>query len=111
MWELTAWEYWPVLVVCIAASTPVVPWAWGRIRTWAEGGQPSPVTAEGRTAHIKTIEARELCSTQCQPASASRARAVALVETLADLALLALLVVSIASVLTGTYNPFIYFQF
>ena len=26
-------------------------------------------------------------------------------------ALLALLVVSIASVLTGTYNPFIYFQF
>ncbi|MGN0077964.1 MAG: MBOAT family O-acyltransferase [Coriobacteriales bacterium] len=111
MWELTAWEYWPVLIVCIAASTPLVPWAWGRVRAWAEGGQPSPVTAEGRTAHIKTIEARDLCSTQCQPASAGRARAVALIETLADIALLVLLVISIASVLAGTYNPFIYFQF
>lgn len=111
MWELTAWEYWPVFIVCAAASTPVVPWAWGRICAWGQGEQVLPVTAEGHVAHIKTIEARELCTMICAPADASRACVVAVVETLVDLALLVLFVIAIASVLSGTYNPFIYFQF
>lgn len=36
-WQLTAWEYWPVLVICAVAPTPVCPWAKAHLEAWAKG--------------------------------------------------------------------------
>ena len=111
MWELTAWEYWPVFIVCAIASLPVAPWAWGKIRAWAENRKPEKITAPGEVVHTKSLEAYPLCEMACKPATPATARTVAVVEILVDIALIVLMILSIASILAGSYNPFIYFQF
>ncbi len=52
-----------------------------------------------------------MCVMECSPADPGRARAVAAVEVAVDVALLVLFTLSCASILAGSYNPFIYFQF
>ncbi len=111
MWELTAWEYWPVFIVCLVACLPVAPWVWGRVKAWAEGVIAPSVTAAGQPCSPKTLEARDLCVMECSPVDPARARVVAAVEVAVDIALLVLFALSCASILAGSYNPFIYFQF
>ena len=110
-WELTAWEYWPVLVACVVASTPVVPFARERICAWCEGRAPERILGSNGTAHPRTQEAKDLCTFECSPVSRGHAVAYYLVAVLADMALLALFLLSCASVVSGSFNPFIYFQF
>ena len=66
---------------------------------------------QGIPNHPKTIEADSLCAVSCNPASPKRKAVVSAVGIVVDVALLALLVASCASVLSGSFNPFIYFQF
>ena len=110
-WELTAWEYWPVFVVCAIASTPVLPWAKERLVAWAEGRPANSIFGEDGTANPKTSASDALCVFTCDPATPAKARAFGAVQVAWDVALLALLVLSAMSIVSGSFNPFIYFQF
>ena len=109
-WELTVWEYWPVFVVCIIASTPVCPWLKHRFLAWVEGREPGDFNKES-IVNPKHHSSVELCSVEAEPISPSRARALAIASVAWDIALLLLLLASCASVVSGSFNPFIYFQF
>ena len=114
LWELTAWEYLPVFAVCVLASVPVVPYVRARLVAWCEG----------RSCTVKEFMERDLpapkqLSTDALLAfdpdaldgSAGRKRVLQVVALLCDLALVALLVGSVAAVVSGSFNPFIYFRF
>ena len=110
-WELTVWAYLPVFALCAVASTPVVPWAWGRVCAWAEGREAVGVLSEGGAASVRALASDGLCAMTCFPVGEARKRVVTVANVVVDAALVALYVLSVASVLTGSYNPFIYFQF
>ena len=109
-WELTVWEYWPVFAVCVAASMPVCPFVKERVLSWIEGRPAIKVTIEG-VAAPRHSRAGDLCTLNVQPASAARAKALVVFALAIDLCLLALLFLSCANVVSGSFNPFIYFQF
>lgn len=113
-WELTCWEYVPVFLACALASTPVVPWVRSLLVRWAHVAP----AREGRFCEVdlpapKNLSTEALCV--FEPASmrgdAARLRVLSCVAVLCDVALLALLVVSVVAVCSGSYNPFIYFRF
>lgn len=114
LWELTCWEYVPVFLACALASTPVVPWVRSLLVRWAHVAP----AREGRFCEVdlpapKNLSTEALCV--FEPASmrgdAARLRVLSCVAVLCDVALLALLVVSVVAVCSGSYNPFIYFRF
>ena len=109
-WELLAWEYWPVFIVCALASVPVAPFLKERLVAWCEGRKPTSVREQG-IANPRCVEAATLCAFECHPADRSRAIVFQAAGIAYDLVLLALLVASCASVASGSFNPFIYFQF
>ena len=111
MWELTAWEYWPVFIVCIIASTPIASWAKFRLLAWIEGREPGKFMEDG-IANARCTVADSLCTFDVAPdAELAHPRAYAVIGALYDIALVALLLASCASVVSGSFNPFIYFQF
>ena len=110
LWELTAWEYWPVFVVCILASTPVCPLVKERFVAWVEGRMARSVVRDG-IANPRQLSTTALCVLKVYPSNAGKARAFAFGCVLYDTALLVLLVLSCASIVSGSFNPFIYFQF
>lgn len=113
MWELTAWQYVPVFLVCTLASMPIVPWVRSRIIAWADSCKVK------RGSFLKTDIPREkcletdgLCEFEApQSASAPRRAAVNACGLLVDVALVAILALSVMSVVSGSFNPFIYFRF
>ncbi len=108
LWELASWEYVSLIPVFIIASTPVVPWLRKKLEAWAEGDSQRAIVA----APAKGNDMVPLCAPQVvNPVDAHRARVVQFVALLADVALVVVLVLSIMSVVSGSYNPFIYFQF
>ena len=109
-WELTAWEYWPVFIICAIAATPVCPFLKERLTAWAEGRGPVKVREAG-IASPRRLDTPTLCMMECEPASKARGRTFAATAVLVDVALIALLLASCASVVSGSFNPFIYFQF
>lgn len=111
-WELTAWEYWPVFLACILASTPIVPWMRARIVSWLEG-EPFDKAAfwGGDLPGAKTLQTDTLCEFGAEPLSRKKAAAYQAIAVAVDAALLFLLVWSTLSVVSGSFNPFIYFRF
>lgn len=109
-WELTAWEYWPVFLVCVLASTPICPFLKERFVAWIENRRPIKVREEG-IANPRFHETPSLCELSAEPATSARRNVLAVVQVVYDLALLAMLLASCASVVSGSFNPFIYFQF
>ena len=112
LWELTIWEYWPVFIACIVASTPVVPWLKDLMFQHATG----KVASEKPLYHEKSLSTDGMCDfalilEQVDGAPRAKRLAVNAVLTLCDIVLVALLVVSACAVVTGTFNPFIYFRF
>lgn len=110
MWELTAWEYVPVFIVCVVASTPIAPYIKFRLVAWVEGRKVGRFLEEG-IANPRRIQSEGLCDLVAEPATLARARALAVVRVLYDLALTTLLFASCAAIVSGSFNPFIYFQF
>ena len=107
-WELMSWSYASLLPVFIVAATPVVPWLRMKIEAWvafdtARGLDPAPQ---------KGNEFVPPCAI-CLPEGADirRSRIAGVVGALADVALVVVFVLSAASVVSSSYNPFIYFQF
>ena len=109
-WELTVWEYWPVFAACTLASLPVCPWLKHRFVAWVEGREPGDFMKES-IVNPKHHSSAELCSLDVRPMNESRARALLVASVAWDVCLFALLLASCASVVSGSFNPFIYFQF
>ena len=109
-WQLGVWSYWPVFAVCILASTPVAPWVKERLAAWTQGRKAKSIFEAGGMAGERTIEGDELLAFSNEKALAHPLAAQLAGVTL-DLFLFAVLVLSCMSVVSGSFNPFIYFQF
>lgn len=109
-WELTAWEYWPVFIVCVAASIPVCPFLKERFLAWCEDRKPILIRESG-IANPRCISTSSLCVFECKPANRFRTVVYHTGMVLCDLALFGLFLASCASIVSGSFNPFIYFQF
>lgn len=110
------WAFWPVLLICAVASTPVLPWLRAKVVAW-ESGRSARGFLEDDLPGEKRLSVGGLCDTRAWfdvlPSDARRSGRLA-VQTLAiaaDVGALALLALSILSVVAGTFNPFIYFRF
>ena len=110
-WELTVWEYWPVFLACIVASVPFVPFIKERLLVWIEKRSVRSITDEGGLANPRTTNTDGLCVFDPAPADSRRARAASVFQVMYDIILLVLLVMCVISVVSGSFNPFIYFQF
>ena len=111
MWELTAWEYWPAFIICIIASTPLAPWVKERVIACVEGRKARSILDDGGLANPRTIETELLCVLEAAPVGPSGKRLFGAFKIALDVVLLILLLASIASIVSGSFNPFIYFQF
>ena len=110
LWELTAWEYWPLLVICTIASTPIAPFLKERLLAWTEGRHPVKIAEDG-IVNPRHLSTEGLASLEAAHTPAGRARLFRMTQVLYDVALLALLLASCAAIVSGSFNPFIYFQF
>ena len=111
-WELFAWTYVPVFLVCAVASTPVVPYVRSRLLQWGTGEGPSGPFMKVDLPAEKRFGTNGLCSFDLSGVGdPAKRRALECVAFGVDLALLALLILSVASVASGSFNPFIYFRF
>ena len=116
MWELQAWMFWPVFLICAVASTPILPWIRAKVVEWAGG--PS---ARGFLRHDLPGEKRHsvdgLCDGQAwldslpEGVAPGKRAAVQALAIGADFGALVLLCLSVLSVVASTFNPFIYFRF
>ena len=109
-WQLTAWEYWPVFLICAVASVPICPYVKARFEAWVEGRKLEDFSKTG-IVNTRCIKADSLCMLEATPINRQRHTAMLVFSIAVDLCLLALLVLSILSIVSGSYNPFIYFQF
>lgn len=110
-WDLTVWEYIPVFAACTLASVPLVPWLKERVIAWVEERKPRSVFGEQMVAHPKTIQADKLCVVEVAAQDAGKVAAMQAVNLLVDVFLLAVMGLACASIISGSFNPFIYFQF
>lgn len=116
VWELNVWAYWPVLLICAVASTPVLPWLRAKVVAWASGRSARGFLEDDLPGE-KRLSVDGLCDTRAWfdalPSDARRSGrlAVQALAIAADVGALALLALSILSVVAGTFNPFIYFRF
>ena len=109
-WEVSVWQYSLVFVICIIASTPICPWIKHRLTSWIEG-RPVGSFSEESIVNPRHHSSDELCTLDAEPATAAKGRVLVLASIAWDICLLALLLLSCASVVSGSFNPFIYFQF
>lgn len=113
LWELTVWEYVPVFLVCALASTPIVPWIRAKLVAWAEGRRLSNFL-ETDLPNMKVLSTERLCVFDVDALgiqAGPKRVCLEIVAFLADAALLVLLALSVMSVVSGSFNPFIYFRF
>jgi hypothetical protein len=108
LWELQSWGYVSLVPVLVAGCLPLFPWLRRRVEAWAaaDGGAPLPAAPERGNDAVPPCQVVVPAG-----APAARARACAALNALVDVALLAVLLASCASLAAGGYNPFIYFQF
>ena len=108
LWELQSWSYVSLLPVLILGSTPIFPWIRKRMEAWAAKEPGKGIVA----APEKGNDFVPLCEIVIpENAVPARARACTVVNVVCDIALFAVLVLSCMSIVSGGYNPFIYFQF
>ena len=109
-WELTAWEYWPVFVVCTLASMPICPFVKEHLIAWLENRAPVGVREHG-IANPRRLDTPSIATFTANPATAAKRKAFVVISVLYDAILLIMLFASCASIVSGSFNPFIYFQF
>ncbi|MCD8199911.1 MAG: hypothetical protein LUD25_02985 [Coriobacteriaceae bacterium] len=118
LWELTFWEYLPVLVICIVAATPILPWLRAKLVAWVNGRKLKNFL-ECDIPNEKALATKSLCDYQgyleegraAGTLHSKRSAVFSVILTLADIALIALFVLSICAIVSGSFNPFIYFRF
>lgn len=109
LWELQSWSYLSLVPIFIVGSLPWAPYLRKKIQFWAEGRSQQTFLA----APEKGNTAVPPCSVQLEAVavSSSRQRVISLVNTAVDIGLLVVFILSVISVASSSYNPFIYFQF
>ena len=112
MWELQAWSYVPVFIICIIASLPIVPWISQKIRIWASGVGEGRLIETG-IVNVKKLSSIGLCNFNIDESLVPKSKnaVIAVMAIAVDLALLAMLILSVMSIVSGSFNPFIYFRF
>lgn len=108
-WQLTAWEYWPVFTVCIMASTPIVPYIRMKIIAWAQGLHENNLKVD--IVNPKYLRTDSLCTFDTTKALPNKEKYLNIIAILIDMFLLFLLFLSILAIVSGSFNPFIYFKF
>ena len=115
-WELGAWAYWPVFLICAIASTPVLPWLRAKVVERA-GGPSAQGFLENDLPGERHLSVDGICDAQswleALPADACPSDRVAVnaLGVVADVGALVLIALSVLGVVAGTFNPFIYFRF
>lgn len=106
-WELHVWEYWPLCIVCVVASTPVIPWSRYYLESLFTGvdykGEAAPERGNEEPPSVEFTQGIHILNKYRTLSS--------VVKVVVDACLLLLLGLSIFSIVSGSYNPFIYFQF
>ena len=111
-WELTVWEYWPVFLICALASTPIIPFLRERLACWLQNKKFNLTQfLECDIPGVKTLNTKHLCTFDLNVNLKSKQSVYQVISILLDIALLCLLVISIIFVVSGSFNPFIYFRF
>lgn len=110
-WQIGGWSYYALLLIAAIASTPIVPWLRTNLLKAGSSGKTLFEHADG--IGIKDVDTRMLCGSDalCAGLSTGRRVAVRFVLLLVDALLLALLVVSILSIVSGSFSPVIYAAF
>ena len=108
-WQLGVWEYWPVFAICIVASTPVIPFIKYRLTAYLEGRKAGSFAKEG-LANPRHIQADDVCVFE-PDVLASRKGLYTAISWAVDIALVIMLLLAAISIVSGSFNPFIYFQF
>lgn len=62
-WELNVWAFWPVLLICAAASAPVLPWIRAKVVAWAAGDTTRGFVKNDFPGE-KRLSVEGLCDTQ-----------------------------------------------
>lgn len=110
-WQIGAWQYYPVLLICLLASTPLLPWLKCRLQKWLKADEDT----EGVAAYIgiKDTSAVDLCDfdSLIQGVRGARSGMVQIIQMLCDITLIALLVFSLAATISGSFSPVIYAAF
>ncbi|MCI9262895.1 MBOAT family protein [uncultured Adlercreutzia sp.] len=109
LWELQSWSYVSLVPVFIVGSLPWAPWLRKRLQAWAEGDPRRAVVAAPQKGNTAVPPCQAVL--EAPAATPARARAVTAVNVAVDAALIAVFVLSAMSVVSSSYNPFIYFQF
>lgn len=108
LWELQSWSYVSLVPIMVVGSLPWAPWLRKRLEAWAKGEVGVKVEAAPQKGNAMVPPCQVSVQGEGVP---SRMKLVTLVNVLVDVALLAVLVLSSFSVVSSSYNPFIYFQF
>lgn len=107
-WQVGVWQYYPLLIVCIVASTPIVPLFKNNLVRLASGDELS-FCIEG--IGIKDVGAQYLCNYDFLTAKAKHKLIVEIILLFCDFILLMLLCVSMVSIVSGSFSPVIYAAF
>lgn len=110
VWKLQSWSYISLLPIFIVGSSPIFPWLRKHLEAWVGGKGSAKIIA----APEKGNDFVPPCQIQFEnidPTHHIRLHICNAINALCDVALLAILILSCIFVISGGYNPFIYFQF
>lgn len=108
-WQLLSWSYIALFPVMVIGSLPWAPWLSKRIGAWAEGRSGEIIIAapEKDNSHVPSCQV----ALNDPPITKKRGAVVNVVNICTDVALLMVFITSCMSIVSSSYNPFIYFQF
>lgn len=108
VWELQSWSYISLIPVMIVGSLPWAPWLRKKLEAWAKGDSGTKIIAAPEKGNDMVPPCQANVAAEC---AGSRMNVVMAINIMVDIALFAVLVASSFSVVSSSYNPFIYFQF
>lgn len=108
-WQLGGWPYYPVLALCIVASTPIAPLCKTNFRRLISGGT---LTRYPDGIGIKDVSTDDLGRPfVVQGVARGRMLLATSLQAVADFMLVGLLIVSALSTVSGSFSPVIYAAF
>lgn len=108
LWELQSWSYASLLPLLILGTTPIFPLIRKKAEAWAQGSKSKAIVA----APEKGNDFVPPCEVDPSTAKDDGKKAFCgILNVIADIGLVLVFALSCMSVVSGGYNPFIYFQF
>lgn len=108
LWELQSWSYISLLPIFIIGSVPIFPYLRKNLECWTTNTSTKKIAAapEKENNFVPPCEI-----TYSDSAISYRKKICYGINVLIDMALLLIFILSCSSIVSGGYNPFIYFQF